>query len=794
MWAMVLCLFAADAPANGEPTAEQIKFFETSIRPVLVEHCLKCHGEDKQWANLRLDTRDGLLKGGEGGDVFTLGEPGNSRLIEAIRQTDPDFKMPPEGKLSDREIADFVRWFEMGAPYPKAEANNKGRTRDPNHWAFQPAKPQAVPATRFPANTAIDNFIRQQLEANELAPTEPASKPVLIRRMTFDLTGLPPTPEEIYDFTSNANPDAYARLADRLLASPHYGERWGRHWLDIARYADSNGLDENVAHGNAWRYRDYVVAALNRDEPYDRFLVEQLAGDLLPAADEAERRELLVATGFLGVGPKVLAEVDQAKMRMDIVDEQIDTVGKAILGMTFGCARCHDHKFDPIQTADYYGLAGIFKSTRTMETYNKVAKWNENLLPSDEARAMKAAYDQQLNEKQQSVDKYLEEAKALQANSSDQKPAENPEAAFPEETQKKLKELRDALEAFKKTPPELPSAMGVMEDEIVDVAIHIRGNPLKLGDVVPRHVPPVMRGPETPAFATGHSGRMELATWLTAPNHPLTSRVIANRIWRWHFGRGIVPSTDNFGLLGEKPSHPELLDWLAQRFVADGWSFKSLHRLILASNVYQQGSAPTPEQLTKDPENRLLARFNVRRLEAEEVRDSLLALSGTLDSTMGGSLLNVKNRAYFFDHTSIDKTDYSSRRRAIYLPIVRNNVYDVFQLLDFPDPAVPSGDRATTTVAPQALLMLNSDLVMQAGTDLAQRTAQESADDRQRLSRLIVRTYGREATEDELQSNLKFLADVRQSLPPAEADKPQPDGWSVLCHVLLAANEFVYVR
>jgi mono/diheme cytochrome c family protein/cytochrome c553 len=799
MWALALCLLAAEGPASADPTAEQIRFFETSIRPILVEHCLKCHGKDKQWASFRLDTREGLFKGGDGGPVIVAGEPEKSRLIEAVRQTDPDFKMPPVGKLTDRQIADLIRWIQMGAPYPKTNATAKNRSRDPNHWAFQPPVAQAIPdvgKSRWP-QTAIDHFILQKLVERELVPSEPASRPILIRRITFDLIGLPPTPDEIDEFVADARPDAVARLADRLLASPHYGERWGRHWLDVARYADSNGLDENVAHGNAWRYRDYVVSAWNRDMPYNRFLKEQLAGDMLPAADEAERRERLIATGFLGMGPKVLAEVDEAKMQMDIVDEQIESVGRAVLGMTFGCARCHDHKFDPIDTADYYGLAGIFKSTRTMETYKKVARWHENPLPSDDARALKATYDQQLADKQRAVDMFLAEAKeALQRQHPGQKPPETLEAQFPEEIKKKLKQLRDDLEAFKKNGPELPSAMGVTEDKTVDVAIHIRGNPLKLGDVVPRHVPPVMRGPESPPFPVDHSGRLELADWLTDRRHPLTSRVMVNRIWRWHFGRGIVPTVDNFGLLGEKPSHPELLDWLALRFISDGWSIKALHRMIVTSNTYQQTSRPSSEQLEKDPENRLFGRAHLRRLEAEEVRDALLAISGCLDTTMGGSLLTVKNRAYFFDHTSIDKTDYSSRRRALYLPIVRNNVYDVFQLLDFPDPAVPTGDRSTTTVAPQALLMLNSDFVMQAAGDLARRVARESADHRQRLARLFVLAYGREATGAELDSNLTFLAETEKSLPkPADDAAPSaPTAWDVLCHVIVAANEFVYVQ
>ncbi|MEX2027629.1 MAG: DUF1549 and DUF1553 domain-containing protein, partial [Pirellulaceae bacterium] len=592
------------------------------------------------------------------------------------------------------------------------------RTRDKNHWAFHPPSPQAIPPVQTVAwqQSAVDPFVLAKIEGTGLEPTEMADRRTLVRRVTFDLTGLPPTPEDAEAFLADEQPDAFDRLVDRLLASPAYGQRWGRHWLDVARYADSNGLDENVAHGNAFRYRDYVVAAFNADKPLDRFIVEQLAGDLLAADNEPQRHEQLIATGFLTIGPKVLAEVDMAKMQMDIVDEQIDAFGRVFIGLTLGCARCHDHKFDPIETADYYGLAGIFKSTRTMETYTKIAKWHENPLPSDAATAMKAEYDAQLAAKKLAVEQFVAAADktARESLAADAKPPEKLESLYPDATKAELKKLRDALAELEKNPPELPAAMGVTEDKIIDVAIHIRGNPLKLGDVAPRHVPPAVQGPEMPQFSPTASGRQELAAWLVDAKNPLTTRVMANRIWRWHFGEGIVRSTDNFGLLGEMPSHPELLDWLAGRLVADGWSLKRLHRLLLASATYQQSSVGSTETIAADPENRLFSRTSVRRLEAEEVRDSLLAVSGQLDHTIGGSLLKVKNRAFFFDHTSIDLTDYTSRRRSLYLPVVRNNVYDLFQLLDFPDPAIPSGDRATTTVAPQALLMLNSDLVMQS--------------------------------------------------------------------------------
>jgi Protein of unknown function (DUF1553)/Protein of unknown function (DUF1549)/Planctomycete cytochrome C len=793
-------LAAGEAEGDSLPTAEQVRFFESNVRPVLAEHCQKCHGPAKQWNGLRLDSREALLRGGDSGPAIVPGKPGESRLIRAVRQIDDELKMPPESKLTERQIADLVKWVEMGASFSATAGPTNRRHRDPNHWAFQPPGQPALPQVNSAdwPTSPIDHFVLAKLEAAGVDPALPADKRTLIRRVTFDLIGLPPTPEEIDVFLKDDRPDAQEQLVDRLLASPAYGERWGRHWLDVARYADSNGLDENVAHGNAWRYRDYVVAAFNSDKPYDRFVAEQLAGDLLPAADQDERHEQLIATGLLAIGPKVLAEVDETKMQMDIVDEQIDTVGRAFLSLTLGCARCHDHKFDPIDTADYYGLAGIFKSTRAMEHYKKVARWYENVLPSPEADAIKAEYEAKLASKKKALDSFVADAdeKARATFSPGATIPERLETLYPNETKADLKKLRDELAQLQKTPPELPSAMGATEDRVADEAIHIRGNPLKLGDVVARHVPTAVRGPAAPQFMASQSGRRELTEWLIDPRHPLTSRVIVNRVWRWHFGAGIVRTTDNFGLLGESPSHPELLDWLARRLIDDGWSLKALHRVILSSSTYQQSSTPRPESNQHDPENRLFSRASLRRLEAEAVRDALLAASGQLDTAVGGSLLKVKNRGYFFDHTSKDLTDYTSPRRSLYLPVVRNNVYDVFQLLDFPDPAIPSGDRSTTTVSPQALLMLNSELVMQAATDFAGRLLEGTGTDDQRINHMYALAYGRPATTEEVAANREFLSAAERSLNSTEADTGQRRRqlWSILCQTILASNEFVYVQ
>ena len=802
MLVVLMCgLLVAVRPVQGQPpTAEQTRFFETSIRPLLVKRCLGCHGPRKQRGGLRLDSRRALLRGGKTGAAVVPGKPARSLLIRAVRQADNDLKMPKNGKLTRREVEALVGWIRMGVPFPAA-SKPASPARDPEHWAFQPPNERPVPPVRdlrWP-RTTLDHFILAKLEAAGLSPTVRADRPALLRRVSFDLIGLPPTPGEIEAFLADETPGAFSRVVDRLLASPRYGERWGRHWLDVARYADSNGFDENVAHGNAWRYRDYVVSAFNRDKPFDRFLVEQLAGDLLPFGSEEQQHEQLIATGFLSIGPKVLAETDQAKMRMDIIDEQLETTGRAFLALTLGCARCHDHKFDPIATEDYYGLAGIFKSTLTMTRYTKVARWHEHLLPSAAATAIKAGFDASVAAKKAALGKFIaaadKQVRKKLAGKSGAKPPKKLETLYPAATKAQLKKLRDELAALEKAGPDLPSTMGVTEDKVVDLAVHLRGDPLKLGEVVPRRVLPVLRGPGLPRFSGKESGRRQLAEWMIDPLHPLTARVFVNRVWRWHFGRGLVGTTDNFGLLGEAASHPGLLDWLARRFIEDGWSIKSLHRLIVLSNTYQQATIAAVATRHRDPDNRLFGRAGVRRLEAETVRDALLAASGRLDATMTGSLLKLKNRAYFFDHTSKDLTSYDSRRRSLYLPVVRNNVFDLFGLLDFPDPAVSTGDRATSVVASQALLMLNSEFVMQAAAGFADRLLAGPGDDARRLSRLYVIAFGRQPTDQEQRADRAFLAELDQARaggPAAEAGRRE--AWSTLCHVVLAANEFIYLR
>jgi cytochrome c553 len=772
--------FAVGAPASAaDPSPEDVRFFESRVRPLLADKCIKCHGPEKQKADMRLDSAAGVKKGGDSGKpLVNPGKPDESLLLQAVRHAEGVKPMPPNEKLKDSEIADLAAWVKRGAPFP---AETKAAGTDPaKHWAFQPVRTPAVPEIRnhkSEIRNEIDAFVLAKLEAAGLKPAPPADKRVLIRRATFDLTGLPPTPEEVEAFLKDNVPDAYEKLIDRLLASPAYGERWGRHWLDVARYADSNGLDENTAHGNAWRYRDYVIKSFNTDKPYDRFLVEQIAGDLLPAATREARNDQLVATGFLALGPKVLAEPDEKKMDLDIVDEQLDTLGRAAMGLTLGCARCHDHKFDPVTAADYYALAGVFVSTKTMENFKKVARWHENPLATPEEIKEKADLDAR-------IAKLKERIKALTAKKDDESKAE-------------AKKLQAELAALEKSARELPSAMGVTEGKPTDVPLLRRGNHLTPGAVVARRFPTVLAGEKQPSLPKDQSGRLELAKWLTDPKHPLTARVMVNRVWRWHFGKGLVRSVDNFGLIGEKPTHPELLDWLAVQFVKDGWSLKKLHKRIMLSATYQMGSAHDAKAALADPDNRLLWRANVRRLEAEAIRDSLLAVGGLLDRTPGGpALTHVKNRDYLFDHTSKDKTTYASDRRSVYLPVIRNNLYDVFQLFDAPDPAVSSGDRAATTVPTQALFFLNSELATRAADALAGRIlAKSDLDDRGRVRLLFALAYGRDPTEGEAKRVTAGVAAFAEEFA-SEADtaKRTRKAWTAVCQAVLAGNEFIHIR
>jgi mono/diheme cytochrome c family protein len=1076
---------AGDLPKSNAALAER---FEKKVRPLLANRCWSCHGPEKVKAGLRLDSSTAIAKGGESGPVVIAGKPETSTLIEAVRYSG-DLRMPPKGKMSDADVATLVEWVRDGAYWPTepiAQVENKVPSKSvasnvmsapippeaKKFWAFQPIHEPRLPDVKAQSwiKSPIDRFILHDLEAKGLEPAPQAEKRTLIRRATFDLIGLPPKPEEVQAFLDDKNPDAFAKVIDRLLASPRYGERWGRHWLDLARYADSNGMDENMAYANAFRYRDYVINAFNQDTPYDQFIKEQLAGDLLPASsNESVNHARLTATGFLVLGPKMLAEDDPMKMEMDIIDEQVDTVGRVFMGLTLGCARCHDHKFDPIPTSDYYGLAGIFKSTKSMQNHKVVAMWNERALGTKADRDRLAAHKLEVETRNKSIRDGIATArkdllkdqrehladyliagwqlyktpefdrksimkgkdatkisgllireaekfdrgnvlidnsnygsgigvilnkgelpnfveydilvpsdgiyqievryaaaasrpvmikldgdviasqaagdvtgswgpdgqkwavagvypfckgkrvvrldcdgpfphfdklafvprelpkgtdlatlktsrelaaekklnprlieywrdefkrtkneknsiwkpfhdrdgtpeawrktllakpvpdsptalaaryKALfdEAQKDKQTPSPDPfltafrqaiddpagpfrlgkkaETLFGVEVAGKLKAKRDALAEFEKNAPAVTEVMAVEDQAVTNLKIHLRGNHTTLGDEVSRRFPRVIAGEKQASLSTGQSGRLELANWLASSEHPLTARVMVNRIWQGHFGEGLVRSSDNFGKLGEQPDHPELLDWLARRFIESKWSIKAMHRLIMTSSAYQMSTRLNEKAAMVDPENRLLWRMSRRRLEAEAIRDSLVFVSGRLEPTVGGSLVTTKNHAYVNNTGAGASLPYEANRRAVYLPVIRSGLYDVFQSFDFADPSASNGKRIPTTVAPQALFMMNDGVVLQSAESLAKRLIDKGGKDfGPRVQTAYELAFGRPATVKEIERAKAYLAkfDAYWKAEGVDAKLIEQRSWQTLCQAILASSEFIYI-
>lgn len=771
----VVILFVVSSAAAQQPDAKALDHFEKNIRPLLVEKCYSCHGDTKTKGGLSLTSRETILKGGERGPALTPGKPSESLLIQAIGH-DGDLKMPPKQKLSAKEIEHLTRWVAQGAVWPsagKASLSTAARTTDKQRqwWAFQPVRPVSIPATKEQtwARSGIDQFIVAGLEKRGLALSKPADKRTLLRRLTFDLCGVPPTIEELTAFLHDDSPDAILRVVDRLLDSPAYGERWARHWLDVVRYADYH--DGNPKARNpvcepleAWRYRDWVVRAFNQDMPFDQFIIHQIAGDLLPPPDGKEPyADGLIATTFLVNGAWDRGDADKEKMVSDMVDDQIDTVGKAFMGLTLGCARCHDHKFDPIAQSDYYALAGIFYSTRMLTELGtkggEITLQRRPLAPRDvvEKRAGQMKKITDLNAKITELDK-----------KKPRSPAEDLARAVL---------IKERGTCQKELMPEPPLALAVSEGgvpgglfpKIQDVPLHIRGSYTRLGEVVPRALPRFFAGDKQPRISNG-SGRRELAGWVASKNNPLTARVIVNRVWQWHFGAGLARTPNNFGLLSEPPSHPELLDWLAARFMADGWSLKKLHRRIVLSAVYQQASTVTPEQLARDPENRWLGRFTPRRLEAEAIRDSMLSVAGRLDPALGGPATH----------------DLATARRSIYVQTARWDRSNFATLFDAANPDAPVEKRDVSTVAPQALFLLNHDFVLTQARYLAERVLREEPSDFEaRIQRLFALLFARRATQEEMDL-------ARHMIKKAPDVKPQT-AYQDLAHVLLCSNEFVYM-
>ena len=778
---------AADQPQPNKGMLEAARedFFEAKVRPVLVDNCLECHGAEKHKGGLRLDVRAAMLKGGDTGPAVVPGKPEESPLIEAVRY-EGDVRMPPKKRLKAEEITALTDWIKGGAFWPeprpglgpRAVTNPPSITagathpshvsaQDKSFWSFRPVSNPTPPPVKDGAwpGAPIDRFILAKLEENGLSPAPPADKATLIRRAFFDLIGLPPTPEEIDSFLEDTRPQAFATVVERLLASPHYGERWGRYWLDVARYGEDQAHSfQPRLYPNGFRYRDWLVRALNHDLPYDRFIVEQIAGDLVDGPDRLDR---LAALGFFACGPVYYGDAK----KHDQYADRIDTLTRGFLGLTVACARCHDHKYDPIPTTDYYALAGIFASTEYVEA---PAAPKEQVEAYDKAQATIAAKDKEITA-------FLK-AEAARLN---QKVTGNQlkqiERMLPAEAKAKAKALRDELDKLKKSaPPKYPVIHTLGAGSPTEMPVLIRGNADTPGPKVPRRFLTVLGGDQT-SFQNG-CGRLELARAIASADNPLTARVMVNRIWQHHFGRGLVASASNFGNLGERPSHPELLDWLAHRFVTSGWSIKAIHRDIMLSSVYQQTSRFDSHGFTRDPGNALLWRMNRRRLDVEAWRDAMLAAAGRLDRVIGGP--------------SVSLDAPSNHRRTIYAAISRHDLAWMLRLFDFPDPNISSGGRSLTTVPLQQLFVLNSEFMVTNAGAIATRLLSASrpdCNDGDRIHQAYRLLFGRATTERELKLGLAYL----QSPEPSAAGAPPQDRsqsrWQRYTQALLAANEFMFI-
>jgi hypothetical protein len=773
-----LFLFLSLSLDNGLADVAGIDLFETKIRPVLVQHCYECHSHESKnvKGGLRLDSMEGLLRGGDSGPAISPDSPSKSRLISALNQI--QFEMPPSGKLDDSIIRSFEQWIEKGTPasadFQQGDGAGNSNPLVNDHWAFIPrsrSQPPLVSGSIWVKNP-IDQFILRRLLEEGLQPSSRASVSQLIRRSTFDVTGLPPLNLETLPSEPTLARDSYTRHIDRLLAQPQFGERWGRAWLDLARYADTNGFDENYNYLHAWRYRDYVVRSLNHDKPYSHFLTEQIAGDLLPLGSTLQEQvDQITATGFLTLGPKMLAEQDKDKLLIDIVDEQIDVLSKTTMGLTIACARCHDHKFDPVSTEDYYALGGIFASTQTMANTNHVSFWTERVLPDPGNDRIRVQHTDEIHRRTKAIE--LLEAE----DTSDEKT-------------KTLKQLKAELKGLKKRGPDLPKAMAVVDGTAKNIPVHIRGSHLNLSEKAvtrgfPKRISKKMRLTSNPKVS---SGRLELGKWLTAQDHPLTARVIVNRIWQGYFGVGLVSTPSNFGLRGEAPSHPLLLDWLANELVDHDWSLKHIHRLVLNSATYQQSSQPAPALEKIDPTNRFFWRQNQKRLSAESIRDAILLVGNKLDSRMGGRIEEAdKNETYYRGKGA----EFNSNRRALYLPVIRGRGYEMFNTFDYSDSGTHIARRTTTVVPHQALFMLNAPIVKEASENLAaQIIASNQQGDSQSIGQLYRRIFSRPPTAREESQALEYL-DKLQELSDSSSIDRTPIG--ILIQSLIAANEFIYV-
>lgn len=754
---LVIVVLTASIVHAQPDRARQLEFFEMKVRPVLADNCFECHGALKPKGGIRLDRKEFVFKSREE-PLVVPGEPDKSLIVKAIRhEIETKMPPPPRPKLSAQAIADIAAWIKLGAAWPD-EKPSADQSDPRKHWAFQPVKKPDVPAVKakdWPASP-IDAFVLAKLEAKGLTPNPSADPRTLLRRVYFDLIGLPPTYDEMEDFAKTwgaagaKRQAAFEKVVDRLLASPQYGERWARHWLDIARYADTKGyvFQEERKYAYAYTYRDYVVKAFNDDLPYDQFIVQQLAADRLVARGKAPA-DTQAAMGYLTLGRRFLNNIH------DITDDRIDVVTRGMLGLTVACARCHDHKYDPIATKDYYGLYGVFTSS--------VEPKDLPLLGAPAQTAEYVAFQKKLGELEKAAADY--------------------QAKYKKELDEKNRKHRDELaaltkkvDAFKASSPAAPPRGMVMVDRPKpgDARVLLRGNPSTPGPIAPRQFLPILSADKPKPFKDG-SGRLELANAIADKNNPLTARVFVNRVWMHYFGAGLVASTSNFGLRAEPPSHPELLDHLAWTFMDDGWSIKKLHRRIVLSRTYQLSSAENAKARDIDADNRLLARANRRRLDFEALRDALLAVSGNLDGKMGGAAVDITTAPY-------------SKRRTIYGFVDRQNLPGVFRTFDFASPDSSTPQRYQTTVPQQALFLLNHPFVLEQARTVVKR-AGNLTEPKVALRQMYMRIYARDPDAEEVRLGLEFIE--RSSALPRPANGLT--AWECLAQALLVANEFAFI-
>jgi hypothetical protein len=796
-WGAALLRLIVSVCRGAEPDqAAGDEFFESRIRPVLVERCFPCHGGGATEGDLRVDSLEALQRGGARGAALVPGKQEDSLLIQAVRRTHQEVQMPPDEPLPLNIVADFEKWVQDGAPWPASEGQEPG-TADPAfaarpHWAFQPLREDVQPP-EDPAGWSehpIDRFISAKHREVGLRPVEEADRRTLGRRMYFDLIGLPPSPAEMSALLADDTPDANERLIDRLLDSPRYGERWGRHWMDVVRYADTAGDNADYPIPEARLYRDYIIDAFNNDKPYDEFVREQLAGDLLARGESGARyAELVTATGFIalsrryGTAPYELWHLT--------IEDTIDTVGQAFLGLSLKCARCHDHKFDPVTTEDYYALYGIFDSTQYpwagAEEFHSKRTHRLHfvpLLPDEEAAPVLARFQEEQAELK------------LRIGEMERQLAAAAEADQPS-LQQELDRLRN--EEFNRQrrglPAELPAAYAVREGAVHDVAVQHSGDPAQPGAVQPRGAIQFLRGDSLPAIPAGQSGRLQLAEWLADPAHPLPARVMVNRIWQQHFGRGLVETPSNFGTRGAAPTHPELLDWLATYFVEHGWSVKQMHRLILTSRTWRLSASDNAANAAIDTGNAYYWRHDRRRLDAEAIRDAMLQVSGLLDLGRPAAHPFPAPQDWHWTQHNPFRDVYATRHRSVYLMTQRIQRHPFLALFDGPDTNASTGRRSVSTVPPQALYLLNSPEMQEIARGLAERAMSAASDSEIRIDTAYQLCFARPGAEAEIRAGQQYLSEYAASASAAgvPADECELLAWTSYARLLMASNEFMHV-